>query len=113
MSASHFLLFQAGFGKVSFGQPDNNTGQAEKGDQIGDRHKAVEGIGNVPNQIQLQGRAHQDHGNEDDLIDLCALAAQQELAAAGAVEGPAENGGQSEENQTDLNNNRLLKQLCR
>ena len=86
MSASHFLLFQAGFGKVSFGQPDHNTGQAKKGDQIGDRHKAVEGIGDIPNQIQLQGSADHDKDNEQDLIVWHRLMAKQELAGAAAVQ---------------------------
>ena len=64
MSASQFLLLQAGFCEMSFGQPDHNAGQAEKSDQVGDRHKAVEGIGNIPNQVQLQGSANHHNDNE-------------------------------------------------
>ena len=76
------------------GELDDHTGQAQQGDQVGNGHETVQSIGNVPYQIQLQSCANDDDSHKDSLEDANALALEQELEAAGAVQGPAEDGGQ-------------------
>ena len=56
-----FFLFLAGhLGEMPLGLLDHHAGQGEQGDQVGDGHEAVEGVGDGPGQVQLHGRAHKD-----------------------------------------------------
>ena len=77
----------------------HHRGQQEYSDEVGDGHKAVEGIGDVPGDLQLHGCAHDDDQREDNLVNLGGLMAQQELPAAGAVQSPGQNRGQGEQRQ--------------
>ena len=80
---------------------EHHAGQGKDGDEVGDGHKAVESVGDVPGQAQVHRGTHQDHQGKDDLVGLDGLGAQDVLPAAGAVEAPAEDCGQSEEAQAD------------
>ena len=73
-----------------FGQLQHHRGQQEDGDEVGDGHKAVEGVADAPDQTQVRGGAHngdQRIGNVERQQDL---ASQQELCATGAVQTPIE-----------------------
>ena len=83
------------------GQLKDHRAQRKHTDQVGDGHEAVEGIGDVPSQAQVHGSADDDDQGVDDLIGLDGLAAQDELPAAGAIQAPAEDGGQGEQAQAD------------
>ena len=78
-------------------QLDDHTAQTQQRDQVGDRHEAVEGIGDIPDKIQLQGGADHHHDNEQALVNANTPTLQQELKAPGSVQGPAQNGGQGKE----------------
>ena len=93
-------------GEVIFGQLDNHTAQTQQGNEVGDRHEAIEGIGNVPNQAQFHGSANESHQNKHGLVHGQQLSSQQELEAARAVECPAKNGGQCKQNNCDGNHGR-------
>ena len=93
------LLLAGQLGEVPLGLLDHHAGQSHQGDQVGDGHEAVEGIGDGPGQVQLHGRTHKDDDDEKDLVRLDGLVAEQELAAAGAIQGPAQDGGKGEQSQ--------------
>ena len=80
---------------------DGHTGQGQQGNQVRDRHEAVEGIGEVPGICQAHGRADDDEANEENLVHAHGLVTEDVLAAAGAVEGPAQDRGQGEEAEAD------------
>lgn len=61
--------------EVLFGQFENSRGQQKYGDQVGDGHKAVEGIGNAPDQAQINSSAHDGYQRVGD------VEGQQDLAA--------------------------------
>ena len=84
----------------------HHRGQQEYSDEVGDGHKAVEGIGDVPGDLQLHGCAHDDDQREDNLVNLGGLMAQQELPAAGAVQSPGQNRGQGEQRQAHSSSRR-------
>ena len=88
-------------GEVLLGELDHHTGQAEESDQVRDRHEAVQGVGDVPDQRELQGGADHDDDDEGDLVDLHVLQTEEILKAAGAVEGPAEHSRKREERDAD------------
>ena len=79
------------------GQTDDHTGQADQRDQVGDGHKAVERIGDVPDQVHFQGGADNNNNNENNLIDASGLGTQKEFTATGTVQRPAEDCGKSKQ----------------
>ena len=98
-------LFQLVPGEIVLRQLGNRAGEEQQGNQVGNGHEAVESIGNVPHQRAGADGAHNAHEDEDDVEDaghdLAALA--QIAPATGPVIAPADDGGQGEEQQADLN----------
>ena len=55
-------------------------------DQVGDRHQAVEGIGDIPRQLEIHGGSYDDHRQKHQLVDQRRLGgAEQILTAPAAV----------------------------
>ena len=77
---------------VLLGQLDDHGAEQQDADEVRDRHEAVEGVGDVPHQLEVGDRAGDDDEAEESLIGADDLAAEEELRAAGAVERPAEDG---------------------
>ena len=84
---------------MPFGFPDHNTGQANQRNQVGDCHQAVQGVSDTPSQAQFHRRADEDDHQEDDLIGLNRLRAKEEFAAPGAIQRPAQDGGERKQRQ--------------
>ena len=89
-----------------FCELDHHAGQAEECDQVRDRHETVQGVGDVPDQGELQRRADHNDDDEGDLVKLHVLQTEEILKAAGAVEGPAEHRGKCEERDADSDEKR-------
>ena len=82
-------------------QLEHNGGQQEHTNQVGDGHETVEGIGNTPDEAQVQGctqNSNQRIGNIEAKDDL---AAEKELCAASTVQTPADDGGEREAAHSD------------
>ena len=79
--------------------PNHHAGQGDHGDQVGDGHEAVEGVGDVPGQGQVHGGAHHNDDDEDDLVGPDGLGAEDELTGTGAVQRPAQHRGVGEQGQ--------------
>lgn len=78
-------------------QFDHRAGKQQQRDEVRDAHQAVEGIGDVPQQAEVHRRAQNGHervDHEEGPHDLIRLA--EELDAAGAVQAPADDGGECE-----------------
>ena len=84
------------FVKVLFHQGEQLGSQQEQCDQVGDGHEAVGGIGDAPDQTQIQSGAHDCHQRIDSDVRLNDLVSKEELHAAGTVKTPTENGGECE-----------------
>ena len=84
----------SGFGLKKFlDQFDHRAGKQQQRDEVRDAHQAVEGIGDVPQQVEFHRRAQNGHegvDHEEGPHDLIRLA--EELDAAGAVQAPADAG---------------------
>ena len=91
-------------GEILLRQLGDGAGEKQQGDQVGDGHQAVEGVGDIPHQRAGADGAHDAHEHEDDVEDAGHdLAAPAQIApAAGPVIAPADDGGQGEEQQADL-----------
>ena len=85
------------------GELYNNSAETQKGYKVGQRHETVESIANIPNKAELKGGTDNDYQNEDDLINLNALALEEILEAAGSVQRPAENSAQREKADSNRN----------
>ena len=102
-----FLLFQLGFiRKILFRELRHDAGEGEEGDEVRDGHEAVEGIGDVPHHVERGDRADDNDDDEQDLIALRDLEAEQILHAAAAVERPAEDRGKCEKRQRQRDEHR-------
>ena len=44
-------------------------GENKQGDQVGNRHQTVEGVGQIPGQTKVHGAADEDHQYECNLVD--------------------------------------------
>ena len=99
------LLLRVGI-HVLFGELDGHAGQGQQGDQVRDGHEAVEGVRQVPGVGKAHGRADDDEADKQNLIDPHGLVAEDILAAAGAVEGPAQDRGEGEEAEADGDDDR-------
>ena len=75
--------------------------QAQEGDEVGDGHKAVEGIGDAPDEVQLHAGAQDDDENKHDLVRPDGAAAEEVLPAAHAIKRPAEDRRRGKEHQAD------------
>ena len=82
--------------KMCLDELQHHGGQQEHGDQVGHGHETVEGIADTPDQTQVHSGAYDGHQGVGDIEGQQDLASQQELCAAGAVEAPAQNGGEGE-----------------
>lgn len=83
-------------GEILFGQLEHHRRQQRHADEVGDRHHAVEGLGDIPQQAQIHRRAEDRHQCVDHHKGLDDLFAEQILTAAGTVQAPAEDGGKGE-----------------
>ena len=70
-------------------------------DQVGDHHQAVEGVGQIPRQGGGHNRTEHNGGDVDDLENKGSLGTEQILPSLGAVVGPAQHGGEGEEEHSD------------
>ena len=88
-------------GEVLLGQADDHRGKQRHCDEVGDGHHAVEGFGDAPEEIELDGGT--DNGNQgiDDHKGLDDLFAEEIFAAASAVQAPAQDGGKCKEDQAE------------
>ena len=77
----------------------NDAGEREQTHKVRDGHEAVEGIGDVPDNVYRGDAADDDDDREHCLIELDGLGAEQVLRAAAVVECPAEDGREREEDQ--------------
>ena len=98
------LLFQHMIRKVVSRNLCHNAGKHQQRNQVRDSHQTVQGIGNVPHQRTGTHRADDADQREDDLIHkqegLVVL--RQVAPAVLTVIGPGKNGGQSDEQQAQL-----------
>ena len=81
----------------------DQTGQREERDEVREYHQAVEQVGQVPDQINVQRGADHDAGNNDRGVSLDRLVAEQRLYVLLTEEIPADNGGKREEQHADRN----------
>ena len=73
----------------------HRAGQQEQGHEVRNAHQAVEGVGDAPQQAQIDRRAQNGHegvDHEEGADHLVGV--EQELDAPGAVETPADDGGE-------------------
>ena len=96
------LLAEGAFlrpGEILFGKLENDRGKQCHCNEVGDGHHTIEGFGDAPEEIELDGGT--DNGNQgiDDHEGLNDLFAKEILAAAGTVQAPAQDGGEGEEHQ--------------
>ena len=93
------LLAEGAFlrpGEVFLGEFENDRRKQRHGDEVRNGHHAVEGFGDAPEEIELDGGT--DNGNQgiDDHEGLDDLFTEEVLAAAGTVQAPAQDGGKGE-----------------
>ena len=73
----------------------HRAGQQEQGHEVRNAHQSVEGVGDAPQQAQIDRRAQNGHegvDHEEGADHLVGV--EQELDAPGAVETPADDGGE-------------------
>ena len=88
---------------VVLGDLNNERDHKENTDKVGDHHKSVEGIGDVPSKRGGKNRTEDNGYNVDNTEDVSGLCAKEVLPSLGAVMGPAENGGEGKEEHCDSN----------
>ena len=65
------LFPQPGLGlEVVACQLRHHAAQGEQGDEVGDGHQSVEGVGNIPHRVNGGHAAHHNNHGENHLIDL-------------------------------------------
>ena len=88
-----------------FRAADYHFGQGEQGDDVGNDHEVVEHIRQLPHQIVAHHGAHQDEHQGDEGVDhgagLGVLLAEKPDGVDLAEQVPAQNRGESEEEQAD------------
>ena len=85
------------------GRLGNQTGQRQQRDQVREYHQAVEQVGQVPYQINMQCGADHDADNNDSGVNLNSLVAEQRLYVLLTEEIPADDGREREEQHADGN----------
>ena len=81
--------------EVFLDQVDNNASEQEQRNQVRNCHQTVKGIRDVPEQAEIDGRAEYGDkriNDEERTHDLVGLA--QEFDASGAIQSPADDGGE-------------------
>ena len=73
---------------------ENVGSQGEDRDQVGHDHEAVEGVGHVPHKAQIHRGTHNGNQGIGHVEGQDDLTAEQELGAPGAVQAPADDGGE-------------------
>lgn len=90
---------------LAFRAADYHFGQGEQGDDVGNDHEVVEHIRQLPHQIVAHHGAHQDEHQGDEGVDhgagLGVLLAEKPDGVDLAEQVPAQNRGESEEEQAD------------
>ena len=90
---------------LAFRAADYHFGQGEQGDDVGNDHEVVEHIRQLPHQIVAHHGAHQDEHQSDEGVDhgagLGVLLAEKPDGVDLAEQVPAQNRGESEEEQAD------------
>ena len=74
----------------------HHRSQQEHSDQVGHSHETVEGIADAPDQTKINSSAHNGNQSIGNVEGQQDLASQQELCAAGTVQTPAQDRGESE-----------------
>ncbi len=82
--------------------------EEDHGDEVRDRHEAVEGVCDCPCQLAVDDGGDDDQNDKDDLeghdrslLTLFTQLLEQELGALFAVVGPCKNGGEGEQRKDD------------
>ena len=84
------------FLKILLQELQHRGSQQEHGYQVGHDHKAVEGVGHVPDKPQIHRCAHDGNQGVGDVEGQNDLASEEEFGAPGTVEPPADDGGEGE-----------------
>ena len=71
----------------------NNRAENKNADKVGDHHKSVEGIGNIPCKRGMEHRSDENCGNKNHFINNGGFGSEKIFPGFGAVNAPAENGG--------------------
>ena len=94
-------MVQAILVEVVLGLAGDDVAQQQQGDEVGDRHEGVHAVGSVPNDVQADDTAHEDHGDEQDAVGQHPAFALEVLDGALAVVAPAQDGGEGERQQAE------------
>ena len=88
---------------VVLGELGDDAAESQDSQQVGDDHQAVEHVRHIPDQGNLLEGTHHDEYQSDNTVDGGGLlaAAKQCLHIALTEEVPADDGGESEEQQAD------------
>ena len=81
---------------IVFSDLINQRAENNNTDKVGDHHKAVEGIGNIPCKRGMKHRADKNYGYKNHFINNCSFCSEKIFPCFGAVNTPAESGGKSE-----------------
>ena len=91
------------------GRLGNQTGQRQQRDQVREYHQAIEQVGQVPYQVNMQRGADHDADNNDSGVNLNSLVAEQCLYVLLTEEIPADDGREREEQHADGNENHACR----
>ena len=83
----------------------DDTGECQQCQQVREDHQCVEQVREVPDQIHFQRRTKDDKRNNQQCIDLGGFLAEERLEINFAKEIPADDGGESEEQHADRDEN--------
>ena len=96
-----YLLSILRSAKVVLGNLNYQRREGDNAYKVGDHHKAVEGIRDVPSQRGGKHCAEDNGADVDDTEDIGGLCAEEIFPSLGAVVGPAQNGGKGKEEHGD------------
>ena len=100
--AGRLLLDLDGEGRIVFVEGlGHELAQAHQGDQVRDDHEAVEHVGQLPDQVDLQHGAKAEEAHDEDAEEGEDLGAEEELGVLLGEEVPADDGGEGKEEQAD------------
>ena len=83
------------------GSRNNDAGESQQRDDVGDHHDVVEHIRQLPYQIVGEERAEEDERDSDNGVDQRCLLAEEVLYVLLAEEVPADDGSECEEGKAD------------
>lgn len=84
------------FCKIFLGQLYYNAGQQEHGDEVRNYHQTVEGLGDAPHESKVHGSAHNSGEGVQHHERLVRAGAEEKFDTSGAVQSPADGGGEGE-----------------